>query len=337
LSDIFNRIRNSGNGRRVVVGVSIATVVAASSFVVIFLPQLYDFGTDSGIIPVITAPESTDYNEFIEGKAITFNATVYKIERGKLTSSSFDETAFREDLYFTWEITRDNWTSYVVLAEGIGVTEITIVSLRPGDYIVELSVRGVSRGYDILDPNDYRTDPDVPVHQFHQYRFHIKPLLELRSWIVNPGDYSNHISTEQINFISEAKAVVNNSLVSNITLQNLEEYNNAEVWLDSDKLHEILEPQISAEKIAEMVSDYDFIDPIDKERYSLSEDTVYSWTDSYIDDKGIQYPAIILSNDSYFTTCGYLKKSNLQYRFCSRSFMKWILTAMFSLTGITAL
>ncbi len=274
----------------VVKTLSLVAIVVTSTFLVGLNQGWFDFGNATGIFPEISSPGKTEeVLTFKEGYPIKFNTTVYMVNDGEITSNSIDNFAFRDDLNITWYLKRDGWSNFYIIDSGSGLTEFTTSCLRPGTYTVKVEVEGINQNYDILNPQDYATASEAD-YVYNEMIFEIKPLAELKAYILNPQDFMNFVDGDTISLTGYAGRYINNSMVKIINSMNIEEYNNAKNWITTDELRETLSTQLNEFIVNETIKEFESIDPIQLNNFNISSDATFKWFDDFVDADERQYP-----------------------------------------------
>ncbi|MHA1518621.1 MAG: hypothetical protein ACTSRK_00425 [Promethearchaeota archaeon] len=297
-------VAKSTKFKTVVKTLSIIAIVATSTILVGINQNWFDFGSATGIFPVISSPGKTDdCLVFKEGYPINFKTTVYMVDNGNMTSNSIDNFAFRDDLNITWYLKRDGWNNFYIIDSGSGLTEFTTSCISPGTYTVKVEVEGITQNYEILNPQDYATMSEAD-YVYNEMVFEIEPLAELKAYILNPRDFQNFIEGDTISLTGYAGRYINNSMVKIINTMNIEEFNDAKNWITPDELRETLSSQMVEIVINETINEFEFIDPIQLNNFNITSDVTFKWYDDFVDADERQYPINFLGEGKNFEVSG---------------------------------
>ncbi len=296
-----NRALRSSQTKRIVTAVFLVGIVSTSVGIGIN-QNWFDFGNADGIFPVLSSPNPQIESNFLEGEPIIFNATVYKIQNGEIEATSNDDLNFLSSLNFKWKLRLLDWDASLTLSEGVGVPHIALSSLNPGNYEISIEVSDVDNKYEILDPNDYLIDENQEKISYSLANFTIHPLVTVQSWISYPADYSNHIEGESLQFKGIARTSVNSTVTNQLVEANVNVVNQVNQFIDKDALEDKINTQLPDFDVNSIVSDIDYLEPIQLERLIPSESSNIEWIDTYVDLKGKTHENIVIGTDFEFST-----------------------------------
>ncbi|UYP44177.1 hypothetical protein NEF87_000462 [Candidatus Lokiarchaeum ossiferum] len=300
MAEIGTSLKNSSKVKRFVLASSLIGIVTISTFVGMNL-NLFGFGEADGIFPVLISPNPSMESDFYEGEPIVFNATVYKILKGEVETTSADNFNFQTDLNFTWYFRSIEWETPIKLYESPGAAHIALSALKPGTYEISVEVIGIETDYDLLNPNDYLIDNASEPINYALAQFTVHPLISLDSWISHPADYSNHIMGEPIQFNGITRSTVNSSVTNHLVEANVDIVNQVTHFIDQTELEQVVTSQLPFLDVSTVVGSIEYLDPIQLEYLIPSKSAQIEWIDDYIDPQG-QVTQNILIGDNYDIT-----------------------------------
>ncbi len=300
MSDISSNLSRSSKVRKVIMVTVMITVVAGSSSYFILNPDAFFFWEEDGIFPVINSPDPSGISHYCEGEPIILKTTAYNIKTGKIQSTSNDDDDFLESLNFTWYLRHEDWESSAILDSGRGHSEIALSSLKAGEYEVEVSIDGIDKKYNQLEPNDYLVNNTESTENdqidYSKATFRVTPLINSQSWIITPKDYSNYVIGEPIKFSGYTSAVVNSSFTNSIAERSVDVYNSVPIYLTQSDINITLNGQKNQNSIDKILSNFETLDPIQLEKTGISNQLTITWEDQYIDPNGESHDSTIIGN-----------------------------------------